>query len=103
MYRVKLQAVPDSGSDAYGEIGGTYVVCYLPVSSAEIALREATEYLTSEKWVVLQVEEAPAEILEEQESISREERDHCREAREAGGCYIFHTYPVGPDEDDTIH
>lgn len=103
MYRLKLHVIPDSGSVEYCDIGGAYVVCYVPASSAEIAIQKATEYVSSEKWVVLQIEETPTQIKEDQESISREEQDHLQEAREEGGCYIFHSYPAGHDEEDTVH
>ena len=57
-----LEARPRADSPDFVEAGGAYVTCYQKPGFADDPMRRASEFIREQGWVVLAVEDEPAQV-----------------------------------------
>jgi hypothetical protein len=102
LYLVTIEALPNPGTEDFDECGGAYVNAYIRESSEASALESAQRVITEAGWSCKAVESVAyvtrEDFVEEDEGLESFEQ-----ALAEGVVLVFHTYPVGPDDEDVVH
>lgn len=98
-------ARPKPETAAAQEYGGAYVNCWINRDDPDVAESEARAYIEDGDWSIQAKEEdfvvRTDDDMEDGGIPFKDGDEHYyREAQEHGACYVFHTWPVGTDEDD---
>jgi hypothetical protein len=103
VFYVQYEAAPSSGSEHFDTAGGAYVNCWVRASSEREAREQTSAAIKESGWIVLAVEDQCREVTERAYAESDEGLDHYRQAVMDGECYVFHQWPVEPQEGDDVH
>jgi hypothetical protein len=102
LYLITVEALPNPGTEDFEEYGGAFVNVYIRETSEASALGAAEQEVASAGW--------SCKAVESVEYVTREDfiddpdgLENFLEALKDGVVTVFHTYPVGPDEDDVVH
>lgn len=99
MYFFTFLSQPKPGNDSYSQYGGAYVNCWINSEKQEEAEEIARQCIDGFGWTV-EAKEEDHVIYEEDYADSEEGLECYRKAEREGSCFVFHTYPLGPHEDD---
>ena len=99
-FQYELRPLPKN--EHWEEAGGCYANCYVLAQSAERAVQLARTAFSENHWEVVSLEEAPM-VLNRNDIEESEVLDHYDTALEEGECYVYHLWPVEPQEYDAVH
>ena len=93
IFYLMIEAVPNCNNPERKELGGAYVNCWVKAETKEEACSAAKEYIASEKWLSLQVEEAAP--VRRQAYMDEPDSLKCYdEACKKGISAIFYVWPL---------
>jgi hypothetical protein len=99
IYFAEFRARPGEHLPESTETGGAYINCWIKADSAAEAQKLASAFITSEGWIVESVEHEARLIIEPDE----ESRERFEQAQVDGECYVFHKWPVGDRNEESLH
>jgi hypothetical protein len=102
LYYIQYEVQPLPDNDQFSTAGGAYVNCYLMSASSERATSLAHANFTENSWEIVSVEDGPRMISSEH-FVDAETRECVDKAASEGECYVYHLWPIDPQEDDLIH
>jgi hypothetical protein len=103
VFYVQYVAAPSPGSEHFETAGGAYVNCWMKANSESEACGHASAVIKESGWTILAVEEQCREVTERAYAEGDEGLEHYRQAVVDGGCYVFHQWPIEPQEGDDVH
>ena len=103
IFYTQYEAVPLPESNEFGECGGAYVSCWLKARSKQEASDLASALLKDRGWKAVSVQEECREVTAAVYTEDEEGRGYYEQAATDGECYVFHQWPVDPQEDDDVH
>ena len=103
VFYVQYEAAPSPGSEHFENAGGAYVSCWVKAGSETQASRQASAVIKESGWNILAVEKRCYEVTEEAYAEDDEGLEHYLHAVTDGECYVFHQWPVEPQEGDDVH
>jgi hypothetical protein len=103
IFYIQYEAIPAPGSEHFETAGGAYVNCWVKVDSRREAQEQTSNAIAESGWRILGVEEQCREVTEDSYSDDDEGLDHYREAVVNAECYVFHQWPIEPQEGDDVH
>jgi hypothetical protein len=103
IFYVQYEAVPAPGSGDFETAGGAYVNCWVEAGSEREAQKLTYTALSESGWTIQAVEETCREVTELSYSENDQGLEHYRQAASDGECYVFHQWPVEPQEEDDVH
>jgi hypothetical protein len=103
IFYVLYEATPGGDSEDFQTCGGAYVNCWVQADSEQEAQRLASAAIAERGWTILSVEEECCEVTEDWYAEGDEERQYYEQAITDGECYVFHQWPVEPQEGDDVH
>jgi hypothetical protein len=103
IFYIQFEAEPQPKSEAFGSCGGAYVNCWVQASSELEAIVKASAAVSESGWKILSVEEECSEASEDWYSNDDEGREYFHRAVSDGECYVFHQWPLEPQEGDDVH
>jgi hypothetical protein len=103
IFYIQYEAIPAPGSEDFETVGGAYVNCWVKVNSEREAREQTSTAITESGWRILAVEEQCREVTEGSYSETDEGLEHFRQAVVDGECYLFHQWPIEPQEGDDVH
>jgi hypothetical protein len=103
IFYVQYEVVPAPGSEHFETAGGAYVNCWVNVNSEREAQEQTSAVIRESGWTIRAVEEQCREVNELWYSENDEGLEHYRQAGVDGECYVFHQWPVEPQEGDDLH
>ena len=100
-FQYEVQPLPNN--EYFATAGGAYVNCYVVAASAENAAKLAQANFIENSWAVVAVQDEPV-ITAREDFFDDSDTLQCfDEAVSNGECYVFHLWPLDPQEDDAIH
>jgi hypothetical protein len=103
LYYVQYEARPLPENEDFSTVGGAYVNCYVVAKSGENASELAHKYLVEKFWEVVALEEGPVVRLREHYLDDPEMLECIDEALASGEFYVYHLWPIEPQDGDAIH
>ena len=103
VFYVQYEAAPSPSSEHFENAGGAYVNCWVNASSETEAREQTSAAIKESGWNILAVEEQCSEVTEQAYAEDDEGLNHYRQAVTDGECYVFHQWPVEPQEGDGVH
>lgn len=103
IFYIQYKAEPTPESEEFETAGGAFVNCWVKIDSARKAQEQASAAIKESGWTILGVEEQCRELTEDYYSESDEGLEHFRQAVSDGECYVFHQWPLEPQEGDDVH
>jgi hypothetical protein len=103
VFFVQYEVRPLPDNEDFSTAGGAYVNCYVVAVSPEAALKRARSNLAENSWDVVGVEEGPVLTSRERYLDDAETLEAFDEAVSNGECYVYHLWPIEPQDDDPIH
>jgi hypothetical protein len=103
MFYIQYEVRPLPDNADFSTAGGAYANCYVIATSAEDAVKRAYENFSEQAWEVVAVEEEPVETARECYLDDPEILAIYDDAVEHGECYVYHMWPIEPQDDDAIH
>jgi hypothetical protein len=103
IFYTQYKAVPLPESEEFEVCGGAYINCWLKAQSEQEASNVACALLRDRGWKVVSVEEECRQVTASAYTEDAEGREYYDEAVTDGECYVFHQWPVDPQEDDDVH
>ena len=83
--------------------GGAYVSCWVRAESQADALRLMSESISVAGWKVVALEEECGLVEESWYADNPEGQEHFSQAVRDGECYVFHQWPIEPQQGDNVH
>lgn len=103
IFYVQYHAEPTPESHDFESCGGAYVNCWVKAASIDAAARTASAVMADTGWNIVGVEEACCEVTEDWYSEDDEGREYYEQAANDGECYVFHKWPIEPQEGGDVH
>ncbi len=103
IFYVQYHAEPQPDSEEFESCGGAYVNCWVNASSKEEAQSQTAAAIAAAGWKILSVEDECTAVDADWYSDDDESREYYQRAVEEGVCYVFHMWPIEPQEDDKVH
>jgi hypothetical protein len=103
IYYMLYEAEPLPKSEDFETCGGAYVNCWVRAESQREAEGKAFTAIEEAGWKILCVEEECCEVTESWYSEDEEGREHYEQAVADGECYVFHQWPLEPQEGVDVH
>jgi hypothetical protein len=103
IYYVMYEAMPNADSEDFANCGGAYVNCWVRADSEGEAERMASAAIREREWSITSVEDQCREVTDQSYTKDDEEWEYYREAVAEGECYVYHEWPVEPQEQDQVH
>ena len=100
MYFFNIQATPKPGTEKAEEVGGAYVDCWINFVLQDGAELLARYYIEQSGWIPGEKEDerwVEAEDYEDEPQLLQ----YYQEAEEDGACFVYHTWPVDGEDDDS--
>ncbi len=97
-----IKVLPDLNSDNFKEYGGAYFNCWVRRDSFKEAEETALETIRANGWNPVKIEDYNLPVRE-QYADEPESLEVFDQAIEYGEGYIADTWPIEPQEDDTIN
>jgi hypothetical protein len=97
-----IEVTPAPNSAHFSEVGGAFVNCWIKSNTEESAAITAQASIQNDGWIIITIEET---FIAEKEIYSDkpESLELFEQAEIDGEAYRFHTWPLEPQDDDTIH
>ena len=102
IYLVTVEALPAPGSQAFEEFGGAYVNVYLEEHSEGSARAAAQREIEDAGWICKAIEKV-AYVTREDFADDPDGAANFDQALIDGATLVFHTFPIGPDDEDVVH
>jgi hypothetical protein len=103
IYYLQYEALPLPESEEFETCSGAYVNCWVDAASPEEAQRVTFAAIAEAGWRILSVEEECCEVSEDSYSDDENGREYYHRALSDVECYVFHQWPVEPQEGDDVH
>lgn len=103
IFYIQYEVAPAPGSENFDTAGGAFVNCWVQATSRREAHERASAAIEESGWTILGIEEQCRETAESEYSEDDDGLEHCRQAITDGECYVFHQWPVEPQEGDDVH
>ena len=98
MILITFEAIPRHDSPEASEVGGAYVTCWIAANDMHEAELDARQHIHESGWIVGERTETSvierADVEDDPDSLA-----YFDEARADGACFVFHTWPLGSDDD----
>lgn len=96
IYYLLIEAKPNKNNDECKEFAGAFVNCWIKANDEKSALKKAEEYIDSEMWEIINIEEIY--LLEKDFYIDNPELKSCYDlACEYGTSAIFNCWSIEED------
>jgi hypothetical protein len=102
IFYLMFKAWPSEKSDDFDQVGGAYINCWIKELDETSAREKAFRMAENKGWIVDTLEESYV-VTRERYRDSPKSLQYFDQAAIDGECYVFHTWPSDPQEDDRIH
>lgn len=103
IFYIEYELRPAAHSEEFATTGGAFTNCFVQAQDAEAAQAAALRYFEETAWEVVATEQAP-EVIQRADLQDDEDRlDAFDEAERHGECFLFHLWPPGAGDDDSLH
>ena len=103
LFYVQYEVRPLQTNEYWSEAGGAYANCYVLAETAEFATQMVRASLSENYWEIVSLEEGPIVTSRERYLEDPETLESVDEALDSGECYVFHLWPIEPQEGDAVH
>jgi hypothetical protein len=101
IYYFRFEAVPTTNAGDFNDCGGAMINCWIKEENGELASIKASSHITSNGWKILLLEESF--LAEDGMYAGQESIKYFEQAKIDGEVYVYHTWPVDPQDDELIN
>jgi hypothetical protein len=100
MFLLTFEATPKHDNPEVSEIGGAFINCWITGDDIHKAELDARQHIDISGWIISSKSE---ESIVERDDYAEEpdELAYYTEAEEYGACFVFHTWPLGSEDNDS--
>lgn len=102
LYLVKLLAIPSSGSEEFGEVGGAIVDTFVKADSLAEAAQKAIFYVMGRLWLVTEQTSVVLMLPEQIAYLDKPASSAYHRAQREGIYSLFVAWPVNDRDDDLV-
>lgn len=103
VFYVRYETAPSPGSANFETASGAYVNCWVKANSELEARKQTSTAIKESGWTILAIAEQCREVTDREYAEGDEGLEYYRQAVMDGECYVFHQWPVEPQEGDAVH
>jgi hypothetical protein len=103
MFYLQYEVRPLPGNTYWLEAGGAFANCYIYADAEAEAVKQVQSAFLENCWEVVALEEGPLVTTREQYLEDPDTLECFDEALENGECYVFHLWPLEPQDGDAVH